>query len=278
MAVLLLLVVLLAQFLTYATGAWSWADANKERMQTARAISDYIGNELQGALLPINREDTRNLQFLVNSPGSGTSGDLTEYRNRDFVFWQAPSNSTGADVAEIGYFVQWDSSDPGNPHSQLRRFFARSDEMQIYSKPLEWLTETVIKDIAPANSLFADNVFGLWVHCLDPYGQQIIQAGIDADSFDSRIDYSYQDPSEPSQTVVRAHCSLPTSVDLSFVLLDSHAARSVDSKNKEVISVRLRSSADAAKFVTTSHADPDLRGIQSGLRAYSTRVYLQNSK
>ena len=58
MAILLLIVVVLHGILSSASGAWKLGEANKDRMQNARTISDFIANELESALLPINRTST----------------------------------------------------------------------------------------------------------------------------------------------------------------------------------------------------------------------------
>lgn len=298
LTLLTIIVLLLGQMLGTAGRAWNSIEANKERLQNVRAISEFICAEMRTALLPVNRQSQSSLQFVVDPPC--TSGSLG---NRDAVFWQVSlaSNQTLGDVAEVGYFVQWNTDHPKNPTSQLCRFFvnpATSDytpdpHFLIGSAPSAWLTEEIIKDVAPAsrarsyNGLFAENVMGLWVQCLDSEGQPITKAydgtPFGGHAFDSRLGYlksdgtkteDYTDASGNKQPL----CALPSMVDLGFIMLDSNSAAKIGPAQQAAIQTLTAASTDTEGFLQGAQAAPELKAIRSGLRPYQTRIYLQNSK
>jgi hypothetical protein len=293
MAILVMLVAMLGQMANQAGKAWTRGESNKESLQNMRGITDFIGNELQAALQPICQPATNSLQFIVN-PTSITSKNY----NRDTIFWQAPlaADQTLGDVAEVGYFVTWNTTNPSNPTSQLCRFFVNpgaatvsNTNFQIYSNPTAWLSDSIVTAVAPANKqnfyqgLFAENVLGLWVQCLDPYGQPIAKKAdgtpFTSPSYDSRLGYSYTTPA--NGTVTNPACALPAAVDISVVMLDSQSAMRIGGQQQTAINTILTSGANcpnASAFVTQAATVSTLRPIYSGLRSYQTRVYLQNSK
>ena len=305
MTIVALLVVFLGQMIGQATNTWTRGEGNKERLQNVRAVTDFIGNELSAALLPVNRTDTNNLQLIVNS----TALTAATYNNHDTIFWQTPlaTEQTLGDVAETGYFVQWDTSHTGNPRAQLCRFFCNptlsngtggsagsNPSFLIYSKPTAWLTNAVVAAVAPANQansyqgLFAENVVGLWTQCLDPNGVQITKdAGGGTfvsggqTGFDSRRGYQYTDNSlSPAVLTTKAVCALPAAIDLSLVMLDSESAARIGAAQKQEI-VNLYANpavTNGDTFVTQALTDATLRPVRSGLRSYHVRIFLQNSK
>ena len=306
MTIVALLVVFLGKLLGEATDTWNRGEGNKERLQNVRAVTDFICNELTAALLPVNRTDTNNLQLVVNPAAFSAS----TYNNHDAIFWQAPlaTEQTLGDVAEIGYFVQWDTAtNPANPRAQLCRFFVNptlsnssgtsagpNPNFLIYSQPTAWLTNAVVAAVAPANQansyqgLFAENVVGLWTQCLDPNGVLITKNAAggtfvsgSTTRFDSRLGYQYTDNSQaPAATITKAGCALPAAVDLSLVMLDSKsAARIGAAQQKEIVTL----SANAAvtngdAFVSQALADATLRSVSAGMYSYHVRIFLQNSK
>jgi prepilin-type N-terminal cleavage/methylation domain-containing protein len=291
--ILSILVILMSQMLLTSESAWSHGEANKERMQNARAISDFIGNELRAALLPVGRTNTSSLQFVVNPTAIGT----TTFNNHDAVFWQVPlaTDQTLGDVAEVGYFVQWDTTNPANPHSQLCRFFANpgtgtttNPNFLIYSNPSAWLSTSILQSVAPANQansyqgLFAENILGLWTRCLDPYGYQITfnaaAAAFTNATFDSRQGYSYRTPPLTGPLVGVAACALPPVIEVSVATLDSQAAARLGPTQKGVISSLVTSSSDAGSFVTAAMSNSSLISIRSSIRSYQTRIFLPGSK
>jgi len=282
MSIIALLVVLLGQMLSQVSGAWTIAESNKERLQNMRAISDFIGKELQSALLPVNRTGTNSLQFVVNDATIPAT-----YRSRDAIFWQTPlaADQTLGEVAEVGYFVKWDKDQP----PKLCRFFVNPGKMVsgiatsdtnflIYSKPTSWLSQGTIDAVAPADlpnmyqGLFAENVVGLWVQCMDSSGVPITKdaKGIDftSNGFDSRR--GYMDSGVPRQ--------LPAVVNLSFAMLDSRSVKRINPDLQKAIATLVSSSSNAQSFVVSVQTQPAFQLIRAGVRSYQTTVYLQNSK
>ncbi len=269
MAVLVILVGLLAQMLNQATQIWNQGESNKERLQDLRALADFMGNELQGALLPINRTSIDNLEFVVNPEGA------EQFKFRDSVFWQCPlaTDQSSGDVAEIGYFVRWDETNPANPRPILCRFYAdpTSEHFLIYSKPTTWTSENTIEAVAPGDKehnytgLFAENVLGLWVDCIDKDGNVISTAG---EKWSSR----------PPEATPQPPCTLPVAIDLGLVMIDSRSAKRLTPSLKETLVGQYTGSTSAEEFVTKALGNPSLRPISPGLRYYQTRIYLQNSR
>ncbi len=276
MALLIMLVGMLAQMMNQASAIWNIGEANKERMQDVRAVTEFMASELRTALLPVNRPTQTGLQFVVNP--TSLSGDT--YKNRDSVFWQAPcaTDQSSGDVAEIGYFVKWDT-EKDSPRPVLCRFFVNPTDKSnflIYSKPADWLNTGIIESVAPAtkqfdyNGLFAENVLGLWVDCLDPFTESIDKVD---HKFDSRKGYT-----EITSKVVHSPCALPAAIDLGLVMLDSRSARRLTSNLKSKITTLAKQSSSAKDFVTEAQKDASFRPLLQSLRYYQTRVYLQNSK
>ena len=316
MTVLVLLVTLLGRLSIQATGAWGSGESNKERLQNLRAISDLLGSELQGALLPTCRTNTSGLQFVVNPTQQNVVSST--YLNHDAIFWQAPiaSDQTYGNVAEVGYFVSWDSTNPSRPRAQLCRFFVNpatstagqegaNPNFLIYQQqpspqptppqptPSPWLSDNILATICPATAsklyqgLFADNVVGLWTVCLDPLGNKIITPlgkptlADGNDAFDSRDGYSYIDTTStvtPPPSLTRAACALPAAVQVSFALLDSDAASRVGPAQQTAILADVTASKNAAAFISMAKTDTQLQAVWRGMRSYQTVVYLQNGK
>jgi prepilin-type N-terminal cleavage/methylation domain-containing protein len=301
MAVLLLMVVLLHGILSGASGAWKLGEANKDRMQSARAISDFIANELESALLPLNRTSTNSLQLVVN-PSGIDSQVSSQVSHRDSIFWQSPLAVDQAlgDVAEIGYFVRWDAqTNPQNPRAVLCRFFVNltarnsatgavtaNPDFLISSAPNTWLSgnkSDVLNRVAPANpandylGLFAENVIGMWVSCLDSGGQVITldstgKVITPARSFDSRTGYT------DSLLGARAACALPTMIDLSLVLIDARSAIRVAPAEMDSITKLVDASANADAFVDAALQNSALASFRSAFRAHRVRIHLRNSQ
>lgn len=301
MVVLICMVLMLGHMLSQTEKVWSQTEANKERMQNARALTDFIARELKAALLPTDRLDKRSLQFVLNP-----STISAAYRNRDALFWQAPvATERGlGDVAEVGYFVKWDTTNPQNPKSQLCRFFVNpgqpasgapqtiepDPDYLIYTAPNGWLSDGILESAAPSSGggyegLFAENVVGLWVKCLYYDGLPITKnrdgvAFSNAD-FDSRQGYKPPDGSDNqrySATGVIEDCMLPAAVDIGLVLLDTASAAKVRAEEKDAIGELLTGANDAPLFVDHALKEERLKAIRSGLRSWQTRVYLQNCR
>jgi len=304
MVLIILLALILSQMLAYTSDIWRKGEASKERMQNERVICDFIATEVRAALLPVDRTNRASLQFVVNPAGVSDA-----FSNNDAIFWQAPLASDQAlgDVAEIGYFVHWDTTtDATNPRAQLCRFFVNpgsgttaNDAFLIYSNPDEWISDEVIQTVAPTDKtshyqgLFAENILGLWVRCLDTYGEPITQDYAGASlalangkhTFDSRDGYtdskgrksaSYPDAGGTRRPL----CTLPPMVEISIVLLDTKsAARVGPQEHADAVALYVDSGVtDAASFIAAARESPSLAKISSGMRPYQMRINLQNAR
>ncbi len=304
-AVLAMLVVFLASIFGGVSQTWQLGQSNNERLQNIRGITDFMSGELRSALLPVNRTDKANLQLVVN-PTSISSA----YQNPDAIFWQAPagSNQAMSDVAEVGYFVKWDNSKPGNPRPMLCRFNVSnttiSPNFLIYSQSggtVPWLSDSIVNAVAPADQanayegLIGENVVALFVQCRDSKGQPIAKnyAGSDFANtnkgYDSRQGYTdaagVKTADFTDATGTKAPLSvLPPMVKLSFVLIDSRSAARIGSSEQAILvnlakEIANRSpKGDADDFVTAALGKSGLEGISPGLRAYQTEVNLLNAR
>jgi hypothetical protein len=303
--ILTLLVLVLSQILTLTANTWINGEAVKERMQNQRAIGDFIANELRMALLPVGRKNINSLQFIVNPAGVASS-----YNNYDAVFWQAPiaTDATYGDIAEVGYFIQWNTGNAQNPKAELSRFFvnppsstAGSTTYLIYTQPAAWINTSLIQSVAPANSansyqgLFAENVVGLWIQCLDSYRKQITKDyfgnPLTNDSYDSRNGYtdsqgnqspSYTYVNTSGTTVTAPYCALPRMISVSLVLLDSQSAKRLGPAQQTAIQSLVTSSAGnsapASAFVASALSNSTLVPIRRGFRSFQTFIYLEGSR
>lgn len=280
-AILAVLLLVLQQILAGSSGAWKLGEARKERMQNARAVTDFIALDLESALLPLNRPDTNNLQFIVNPAGVSA-----EFKNRDALFWQAPraTDAVLGDIAILGYFVKWDTTTPANPRALLCRFFANygvrgetvttNPNFRIYSQPSNWIDASLINATAPADAandyrgLFAENVLGLWITTLDSAGKPITASG---QMFDSRAGY------EDSLLGPLSACALPSAVEVGVALLDARSAARITPILQSALAGHAAASANAADFVAAVRNDASLQAVREGLRSHSTRVCLKNS-
>lgn len=261
-AILALVVVMLAQIIHSVASAWATSSSSTERRQNGRALADFIGQELRSATLPINLNAAApNLQFVRNPSSIGTTNN-----HPSSLFWQAPVATDDAygDLAEIGYFVRWDKSG-SVPSARLCRFFVNpSSTNYLINANANWVTDQLLQDVAPADAssgyvgLFAENVIGLWARFFQADGMEI---GVAKDSYDSRV--------TPK---------LPASVEISVMLLDSHSAAHLTTAAQERLSTLTDNTASAADCQTQIQSDPSLKSISQGVRTYTTRVFLENSR
>ena len=288
MALLIFLVLLLGELLSQASDLWLAGEGRSRRNQNGRAIADVVRRELKGALLPINPSNQAGLQLVVNPTLSA------DYLNPSAIFWQMPmaTDQQFGDVAEVGYFVAWDDLQP-----QLRRFYASlavpgatsspssNTNFLIRSAPDNWINNDVLDAACPADAsrnyegLFAENVVGLWIRCLDPEGNPIAKDASGAaygNTFDSRRGYQYTD--SDGQTVVKAAGSLPPLVEISLAQLDTRHRRRIDTQLKQKILSRTAETATASEFVTAALKDTAFNPIREGLHSYTMTVFLQNSR
>ncbi|MEA3209583.1 MAG: hypothetical protein QOE70_2640 [Chthoniobacter sp.] len=257
-AVLSMLVVMLVGMLNRTGAAWTAGQAQIDRRQSARALADSITQELRTALLPLNPADSGSLQLVVNPPALADT-----LRNPDSIFWQAPiaTNRSRGDVAEVGYFLEWDATGPNGPRPHLCRFFVNPTDTAnylIYQTPAAWLSDSIIKTVAPATrptayrGLFAENVIGLWVRCYEQ-------------------DKSGNLVPLPNPFDSRTKKNLPRAIKIFLVLIDPQAL------------VKVREIPDYSMAGSTG--EPDLERFISALpgalrqsaRSFTTEVRLQNS-
>lgn len=316
-AVLLMFMALLGQMVNSATKAWGLGTSNTERLQNIRAITDFIGGELQAALIPSDPSSQTSLQFVLNPSGTlAISGSI--YGNRDALFWQAPlaTDQRLGEIAEIGYFVHWDlTTKSSNPRAQLCRFFvnpvqsgttgppAAESNFLIYTTPNGWLSDDIIKSVVPVagppsstslnsyQGLFAENVIGLWVRCFDSAGTEISAdangVGFSSDfpsrtGYDSRRGYYDSTDTDPAHRTIKR---LPAIVELSIVMVDSNAAARITPAMQQAIVSLYQNATDAdgnrfdgKSFVKQAQKDPRFQPIKSSLRSCQTRIFLQNYK
>lgn len=279
-AILILLVAILANIFSSVSKTSQMGYSNNERIQNILAITDFIRSELKSALLPVNRTDTNNLQLVVNP-----SAISAQFKNPQAIFWQAPtaSDQTYGDVAEVGYFVKWNTDNPANPRPSLCRFSvansASGTNFLIYSGT-PWLTDSILNSVTPADKagayegLIAENVVALFVQPLDSKGQPITKASTGS-AFNNALFDSRQGFTDSVGTSV-AGCALPPLVRLGFVIVDTRSAARIGTAERTALSSL--SATDATDYVTKALASPQLKGVSPGLRSYQTEINLLNAR
>jgi hypothetical protein len=270
MAILALIVALLGSMASSVSRVWQNGNAQSDRRRNVRSIVELISADLSGALLPVDpaAEPTKpNLQFTLNP-----STVSKNYRHPDALFWQAPvaTDQTRGDVAQVGYFVKWDTeTNPNNPRAQLCRFFVNPTDTinhKIYDDRQNWINDEIIEEVAPADNrmlgdqragwrgLLAEDVIGFWARWEDESHQQVT-------AFDSR------------QTL-----ELPPVVEISIVQLDSTAAAGVTPSIQASLAILCRESADANAFVQRLREEPQFAALIPGTRSMSASVRLENAR
>jgi len=281
--VLGILLISLAEVASTVADTWSSGYDRSQRRQHGRAIVDFIGRDLRSAALPVHRtvqSGRADLQFILNP--TGLSAGL---KNPHALFWQAPvatDTSQGA-LAQLGYFVHWD----GN-HPMLCRMFINpgSTDYLVYdaNKIGTWMNEGIADAATPTTQngwvgLFAENVIGFWIRCLDPNGQPILQAGSTA-LYDSRTAYS---STVGQVTTSYPAPALPFSVEVSIVTVDSRTAGKFDADTRTAIMSLVNDAAtlNAAAFIqalrSKTATQPKLLPVLRGAVPHQMRVYLENA-
>jgi prepilin-type N-terminal cleavage/methylation domain-containing protein len=286
-AVLSVLVVMLAQVMSMVGDAWSGGTGRAERQQNGRALVDFVGRDLRSAALPVDPLSNGlvpDLQFVVNP-----AAVPAQFRNPQAIFWQAPiaTDTSKGNMAEIGYFVRWDEShDP--PRAMLCRVFTNPGETQhkVYDT-LDWLSQEKLQTLAPVDpvtgyrGLFAENVIGFWARCLDSTGNLISQAdsGGQRGAFDSRKDYLDTSYNGEGATIniTRKAPVLPSSVEISLLMLDSRAAASITPAIMGTLKSLVITSDNAATCERQIQADPSLRSVMRGMTMQTLKVPLENA-
>jgi prepilin-type N-terminal cleavage/methylation domain-containing protein len=301
MSVLVVLVFLYVGFFDEASRAWLTGSGNAERRRSARALTDYIAGELKSALLPVQTVDNTgkgNLQFIIDPPLSQVS---TDYAYADSIFWQGPlaTETTYGDLAEVGYFVQWDDTTPTAPCPKLCRFFVNPSTTDTTGNitpnanflifdplPTRWLSTSLIKTVAPASQasgylgLFGENVLGLWVRSYGLDGQELPR------NYDSRAGYTCHFNSTDASGVTQNWTEmryLPAKVQVSIAQIDSqnaHRLALAETQLKQLTNATTIRDAEGflKAFRQATAGTPSLKPLLPGLRIYATEVQLSNAR
>ncbi len=272
------------QILSQSSQLWVSSKRKVEYATNARAVANFIGDELKKALPPLDRTATNSLQLVINPATLSTT-----YLNRDSIFWQAPvsRNLAAGDIAEVGYFVKWITDSSGRPKAVLCRFYAEAFDnasvanphFLIYDDPANWITDSELDAVAPADQansyagLFAENVLGLWLSPLDSSGNSVDNSG----TFDSRTDQYTDDNGTPADATDDVSRIFPRWIEISIMTVDSAVAARIDTAMQNQIMTLVANSATAEECRDSAVAASGLTAIRSGLRIYSTRIFLDNS-
>jgi hypothetical protein len=156
----------------------------------------------------------------------------------------------------------------------------------VYDRdPKAWLQPALLESIVqPANrtqgykGLFAENVLGLWITCLDRNGKTIPSSG--GTKFDSRQGYMAGIFNDGTTWQERKY--LPVSVRVSLAQIDSrHANRLEVSGVESAMKDLSKGSTDADDFLKRLRAEAKtsaaLQALLPGVRVYSTEVQLRNA-
>lgn len=293
MTMLTLITGMLAVVVSQISKIWRTADAHIQRQMTGRALLQFIVRDLEMAMLqtPYPAAKSPNLRFIANLPGFIPEAIL----NPHAIFWQAPvaMNRSKGDLAEVGYFVRWDTTSlPGVAKAQLCRFMVDPsdvDHYQIYTStldglPVQWPEGGIIDRVAPATAAqdhrgwFADHVIALWVRCLDRAGNPIL-ATADGSVLNGGYGYdSEQGYRSPALLTPWPTPLLPASVEVVLVTVDARTAMRIATPivATPTSPMVLWGSEDQAGSLAHFLAGipPEIR---SGVEVFSTRVSLKNA-
>jgi len=314
--ILVLIAVMLGVMAGNVSRMWLAVNGQTQRRSDGRALLEFIARDLQSAQLPIpisplaTSGSSGNLEFVVSPSNSSTS-----WQNPHAIFWQAPvaTNSGQGKMAEIGYFVQWDTTTkPGVAKAYLCRYYADAatsgSGFGIYrsgignisgGSPPPWLsTSGAPTTVAPAlpsgqyAGWLADNVIALWIQCYSFGGltaypaQPIVQYPAigtgqrtttpnGGSSFDSLL--GFYDPISSSGK--RPPPLLPAAVQISLVVVDASTAQKIttplNSYNASNVSTYFNYPSSQAGSVQ-NYVSLLPSYIRSGTQIYSTIVPLQN--
>lgn len=303
-AVAIVLIVMVVSVVGRVSGIWQDMFARTSSQQSARTALEFMTRELQGVRMPVYRvraTDPANpnelgLQFLL----SPSTIDST-FRNPHCIFFQAPigTEGTSGDIAIVGYFVYWDVSDPNHPKPQLRRLVLGEDspDFKVYSDPLKWLNDDLIKNLAipasdsPLRGWFVDGVIAIFVRAFDTEGKVIAyysnpvtmvtsttanayapasQRTGPTYEYDSRRGYRMTGSTNDQDRTVLPPV-LPAALEVTLVVVSPRAASRITAKLVPTIGFRnpVLFTNDFRTFMNSLPAN-----VKSGVRVYSTRIQL----
>ena len=264
-AVFGILVVILSAILGQLNRLWALTEGENQRQHGGRDMLNYLARDIQKAMLPLDPTSNASLQFVINPT---LTGSPTDYSYRDNIFFQAPvaTDSSYGEVAEVGYFVQWNSG-----VAQLCRFFVNptysaSSNFKIYTNPAAWLTSgtgNMVATVAPATKasnyqgLLAENVIGLWINAYDNTGTSLYAS---TRTFDSRT-----------------AANLPAMIDISILVLDPSTAKRLSGNAALVATVQ--GTVTSTSYNDAAQCLPQLPSVLlPGASCFATRVQLVNSR
>jgi hypothetical protein len=181
----------------------------------------------------------------------------------------------------VGYLVRWDDSGPSPRASLCRLFLNPGDPNHRIYLPghVDSWVDTAVLDAAVPDTrasgyrgLFAENVIGFWAKCLDVKGHVV--TNLADHGFSSRQDYSGRDGTDAVVTFKAP--VLPTSVEVSIVLLDNRAASKITPPMRDALMQVVRDSDDADSCVKSLQSNSSFKPIIQGATAHTLRVYLEN--
>ncbi len=256
-AVFILLMAIVAGVLAQISRIWTERQGQNLRQQSGRILLDFLARDIEQAMLPLDGS-VNSLQFVVNPSNLGTA-----FSNRDNIFFQAPiaGDKSQGEVAEVGYFVQWNGST-----AQLCRFFINpsSPDYKIYSSPANWLTSNIITSAAPATpaekykGLLAENVVGLWINAYRRDGSLLLESG---QGYDTR------DNSNSG--------TLPPSIEISLLVIDPVTSKrmSGDASLLSMVKAAVSTSTSASQCLAKL---PD--AVRTGANSFAARIQPKNAR
>jgi hypothetical protein len=287
-AVFSIMVLLITGILGQLNSMWVQTEAQNQRDRSGRALLNFMARDIKKAMLPLPSSNTNSLDFVINPTGLGSASGSGAYNYFDNIFFQASvaTVTTVGEVAEVGYFVQWQpASGSQGPTAQLCRFFVNptdTTDFLIYTNPTTaWLTAANLTDVASGTSannyagLLAENVIGLWINPYDKYGSPFFTSS--ARTYDSRNPPNTTTTPNPPITP-----NLPAVVDISILILDPATAKRMaaapSSATYSVSAVKTLIQSST----TITNADQCLTSLpaalQPGASCFTTRVQLSNSQ
>lgn len=283
-AILLIIVVMLGAMTSHVSRMWTEINGQSQRRTIGRALLQFMARDIQQARLSVPSwqygPSPDAAYFYPTFAGSGSNGTLqflvndlavtgTACMNPCSVFWQAPvaENSTQGNIAEVGYFVQWDTTTtPGKPKAYLCRYYVDATSTSgtapyfgIYSSGTDaWvsgtsplMSATAVAPATPSHSYsgwLADNVIGLWVRCvvsgtstkgivctgssitgfLGPSNPFGAVAIVPPNSVNTHYTYdSEYGYGDPLTNLSHPGPALPPAVEITMVVLDSNTAAKI---------------------------------------------------
>ncbi len=291
-SVLVVLVVVLSSMASHVGKLWTRIDSQNQRRTVARALLQSMAREIQMIRIPVpanplaSVSGSGNLQLAVNLTKIADKEAIpSDCLNPHAIFFQAPiavNDSCGA-IAEVGYFVRWDTtSKPGVATANLSRFYAdpsKSSDFLIYSGS-NWFANVL--NVAPAtapswNGWLADNVIALFVRCLNKDGVPIT-VNANGQAFEAGNPFAFdssQGYTDPTTLLVHQAPAVPPCIEITIVVVDSNTAQKI--KTPFVATVMTPADLNKDKNMSgsvLSFVNQLPPSIRPGVEVFSTTVFL----